>query len=163
MENLRTDFVDDILNASENTRRKFRMISNDDGTISFEDVTAYSQVGDSFGATEVNKTNGAVNELNESLQWKNVGLVTGAKSIDLPENFNELLFHIFNGGNQTTIYAVRNMLGDAELRLASGWFYSTSNRAYIVIGVSLTTASLKFMSIQDTDSTATTLMNVYYR
>lgn len=67
MENLRTDFVDDILNTSENTRRKFRMITNDDGTISLEDVTAYSQVGDSFGAAEVNKTNGAVNALNESL------------------------------------------------------------------------------------------------
>lgn len=66
MENLRTDFVDDILNTSENTRRKFRMITNDDGTISFEDVTAYSQVGDSFGAADVNKITGAVNELNES-------------------------------------------------------------------------------------------------
>lgn len=38
------------------------MIQNTDGTISFEDVTIYDQVGNEFGAGKVNQTNQAVNE-----------------------------------------------------------------------------------------------------
>lgn len=33
------------------------MIQNDDGTVSFEDVTEYTQTGDSFGAKDINETN----------------------------------------------------------------------------------------------------------
>ena len=35
---LPTNFKDDIINAEINERRKYRMIQNDDGTVSFEDV-----------------------------------------------------------------------------------------------------------------------------
>lgn len=51
---LRTDYKDDILDLTQNAQRKYRMISNSDGTVSFEDVTAYSQVGDSFGSADLN-------------------------------------------------------------------------------------------------------------
>ena len=54
MADLRTDYKDDILDLTQNTQRKYRMITNDDGTVSFEDVTVYSQIGDSFGAADVN-------------------------------------------------------------------------------------------------------------
>ena len=67
---LRTDYKDDILNTEVNTQRKYRMVQNDDGTVSFEDVTKYSQVGDSFGAADINKTNEAVSELNRALVAK---------------------------------------------------------------------------------------------
>ena len=63
MANLRTDYRDDVLDTSVNTKRKFNMITNLDGTVSFEDVTKYAQVGDSYGSTDINETNGAVNEL----------------------------------------------------------------------------------------------------
>lgn len=59
---LRTDYKDDILDLTQNTQRKYRMITNADGTISFEDVTIYSQVGDSFGAAELNEIANSVNE-----------------------------------------------------------------------------------------------------
>lgn len=58
--NLRTDYKDDIL-ASTNSRRKYNMITNDDGTVSFEDVTDYEQVGDSFGAGDINSANKEIN------------------------------------------------------------------------------------------------------
>lgn len=58
---LRTDYKDDILDLTQNTQRKYRMITNDDGTVSFEDVTEYSQVGDSFGAGDVNLITQRVN------------------------------------------------------------------------------------------------------
>lgn len=47
--------------ASGTTIQKFNMIQNSDGTVSFEDVTDYSQVGSTFGADELNATNEAVN------------------------------------------------------------------------------------------------------
>ena len=60
--NLPVDFKDDIL-ASSNTKRKYRQTANDDSTVSFEDVTNYSQEGSEFGAKEVNQTNTAINNI----------------------------------------------------------------------------------------------------
>lgn len=61
MADLRTDYKDDVLDTSVNTQRKYQMITNEDGTVSFTDVTEYSQVGDTFGAVDVNAMNEAVN------------------------------------------------------------------------------------------------------
>ena len=58
---LPTNFQDDVLNEV-NPKRKYKMIMNDDATVSFEDVTEYDQVGSNFGAAQVNETNTAVNE-----------------------------------------------------------------------------------------------------
>lgn len=62
MADLPTNLKDDILNSSVNTRRKYRMIENGDGTYSFEDLTEYNQVGDEYGAGLINETNRQVNE-----------------------------------------------------------------------------------------------------
>lgn len=61
MADLPTNLKDDILDSSVNTRRKYRMIENGDGTVEFEDVTEYSQVGDEYGAGLINETNKQVN------------------------------------------------------------------------------------------------------
>lgn len=61
MADLPTNLKDDILNSSVNTRRKYRMIENGDGTYSFEDATEYNQVGDEYGAGLINETNRQVN------------------------------------------------------------------------------------------------------
>lgn len=58
---LKTDFKDDILSANMGGKRKYRMIQNNDGTVSFEDVTEYTQIGSNFGSKQVNETNLAVN------------------------------------------------------------------------------------------------------
>ena len=50
---LKTNYKDDVFSG----RRKYRMINNADGTVSFEDVTEYSQVGYTFGAADINATN----------------------------------------------------------------------------------------------------------
>lgn len=59
---LQVDFKDDVLQAAMAGKRKYRVIQNEDGTISLEDVTEYSQVGSNFGASQMNATNMAVNE-----------------------------------------------------------------------------------------------------
>ena len=67
MADLKTDYKDDILDTSQNTKRKYQMIDNGDGTVSFEDVTEYLQQGDSFGADDINDTNEEVNIINDKL------------------------------------------------------------------------------------------------
>lgn len=59
--NLPVNFKDDILKGNMNGKRRFNMIQNSDGTVSFEDVTEYTQVGSTFGAAQINATNEAVN------------------------------------------------------------------------------------------------------
>lgn len=73
MADLKTNYKDDVLNTEVNERRKYQMIQNDDGTVSFVDVTDYSQVGDSFGAVDINATNEKCNELNNSLDKNSFG------------------------------------------------------------------------------------------
>lgn len=58
---LKTDFKDDILSPNMGGKRKYRMIQNEDGTVSLEDVTEYTQIGSNFGSKQVNETNLAVN------------------------------------------------------------------------------------------------------
>jgi len=67
---LKIDFKDDIFDG----KRKYNLITNEDGTVSFEDVTEYVQEGDLFGGNEINTTNLKVNEL----EGKQVGTLVGA-------------------------------------------------------------------------------------
>lgn len=62
MAELKTDYIDDVLDTEKNTRRKYNMITNSDGTVSLEDVTEYTQVGDSFGSKDINATNEILNK-----------------------------------------------------------------------------------------------------
>ena len=75
MVDLRTDFKDDILDITENTQRKYRMITNDDGTVSFVDATVYTQVGDSFGAGDVNNMTSRLNIIRATLSAGNTQIV----------------------------------------------------------------------------------------
>ena len=59
---LATDFKDDIKQEAMNGKRRYRMVNNADGTVSFEDATDYEQVGNAYGAGQINATNEAVNQ-----------------------------------------------------------------------------------------------------
>ena len=59
MSNLRTNYKDDVFTG----KRKYSEIDNGDGTISFDDVTDYAQVGDTYGAAQINETNDVINNL----------------------------------------------------------------------------------------------------
>lgn len=56
---LKTNYKDDGFTGN----RKYRQVTNPDGTLSFEDVTPYNPVGDSFGAKDINDTNTAINAI----------------------------------------------------------------------------------------------------
>ena len=68
---LSTDFKDDILNESVNTKRKYNVIHNNDGTESYEDVTSYSQTGSQYGAKEVIEEREAINQLQKDVSSLN--------------------------------------------------------------------------------------------
>lgn len=57
------NFVDDILAQPMGGKRKFAITDNGDGTYSIEDVTEYTQIGSDFGASQMNQTNKAINNI----------------------------------------------------------------------------------------------------
>lgn len=61
---LKTNYKEDVFSGN----RKYTITNNGDGTVSLTDVTEYSQVGDVFGADDINETNTAVNELTSYLE-----------------------------------------------------------------------------------------------
>ena len=79
----------DVLTSSMDGKRRYRMINNTDGTVSFEDATTYTQIGSNFGAANLNATNGAVNaaadaskiidNVNDIKANTQAGYITGAK------------------------------------------------------------------------------------
>jgi membrane protease subunit (stomatin/prohibitin family) len=74
MSNLPTNYVDDVLNADVNTRRKYQMIQNSDGTVSLVDVTDYDTVGSSIGAAQINAQNTKINQNSSAISTLNADL-----------------------------------------------------------------------------------------
>lgn len=72
MADLKTDYKDDVLDTSVNSKRTFNIVDQD-GNIIFEnvtlnDTTVYSQIGDSFGALDINSTNEAIEQVSSNLE-----------------------------------------------------------------------------------------------
>lgn len=67
MADLKTDYKDDVLDTSVNTKRKWIITENGDGTVTIEDATTYSQTGDIFGSADLNAITLAVNECFQSV------------------------------------------------------------------------------------------------
>lgn len=59
---LRTDFKDSVLKDTTGNK-KYKMTNNSDNTVSFTDVTEYSQEGSPYGAEEVNEEREAINSV----------------------------------------------------------------------------------------------------
>ena len=85
---LKTNYKDDAWVG----KRKYSKTDNSDGTISLDDVTEYTQEGDSFGAADINKTNAEVNKAykvgDEEIIANAMGLGTAAKK-DMTNNITE--------------------------------------------------------------------------
>lgn len=73
---LKTDYKDAMFDGS----RKYRITENDDGTVTIEDVTIYTQTGDKFGANDVNGTNEEVNRVAGELETAKGNIENKAES-----------------------------------------------------------------------------------
>ena len=51
---LPTNYQNEIINSAMSNRRQYRMIENNNGTVSFVDVTVYDQEGSLFDADDIN-------------------------------------------------------------------------------------------------------------
>lgn len=78
MVNLKTNYQDDVLDSAMNGKRRYNLINNPDGTVSFEDVTDYTQIGDDFSAKDLN---GIAEEVNDKLN-KSGGKMSGKMVFD---------------------------------------------------------------------------------
>ena len=122
--NLPVNFKDDILKENMNGKRRFNMIQNSDGTVSFEDVTDYTQVGSTFGAAQINATNEAANnaadasKIIDSLETIKAntqsGYIAGALALkELNSNLKSLKIVQFEtGGNGD--YKTANIIFDVS-------------------------------------------------
>lgn len=113
---LPVDFKDDIMSESMEGRRRYRMIQNPDGTVSFEDTTEYDQIGSLFGQGQINKTNQAVNEsldksrvidnINDIASNSDTGYVMGALAgKELNQNLGGVNFISEGSGADVKYYA----------------------------------------------------------
>lgn len=106
MADLKTNYVDDVLDTTKNQLRKYQQIQNDDGTVSFVDVTKYTKVGTPFGAKDINDTNAAINDVNGKLAnvytvlYSNYFAANVTNNIDLKDDFQnyKMLFFVCNNG-----------------------------------------------------------------
>ena len=125
MADLKTNYVDDVLDTTKNQLRKYQQIQNDDGTVSFVDVTEYTQVGTSFGAKDINDTNAAINDVNGKLGdlmiiktytsssaitfipgWGNIS--NNLFDIDIPSGYREIERHFESPGYNIAIFYTNN-------------------------------------------------------
>lgn len=71
---MKQDWKDDMFDGE---LRKYNMINNEDGTVSFQDVTEYTQQGDLFGAKEMNEISQEIEATKKSVS-DGKGLIAAA-------------------------------------------------------------------------------------
>ena len=157
MADLKTNYVDDVLDTTKNQLRKYQQIQNDDGTVSFVDVTEYTQVGTSFGAKDINDTNAAINDVNGKLEWKLLVENTNS-AYTVTKVYNELLICCGNGESspKMEMHFVKNY----NERLRSGYYYNPSNYGFVEITKNGNTITTTYY--QNSNS-VTPYMTIYYR
>ena len=82
---LKTDYKNDILDESMTSRRRYKIINNDDTTVSFVDQTVYTQKGDFLDANDLNLMNENINTLNDAgfVKASEVGTIEDEEIIEL--------------------------------------------------------------------------------
>ena len=82
---LKTDYKNDILDESMTSRRRYKIINNDDTTVSFVDQTVYTQKGDFLDADDLNLMNENINALNDAgfVKASEVGAIEDEEIIEL--------------------------------------------------------------------------------
>lgn len=159
---LKTDYKDDVLDTSANTQRKYNMISNDDGTVSFEDVTVYLQEGDSFGAQEINQINEGLEELKKSVS-DGKAMVASAITEKLEvetatdASFETLANNILNSNSSNGITISLNGSGG---HVKGAYARNTLDLKNInTLNVNITQWSRSDCALTITDNSGTTLLN----
>ena len=78
---LKTDYSNDVLNENVNTNVKYIMTDNGDGTISLQDATSYTALGDSFDSSVLNGINTVINAIGTQVTTNVTDISTNAAGI----------------------------------------------------------------------------------
>lgn len=77
---LPVDYVQDVIDTTVTDKRRYKMITNTDGTMSLDDVTTYVLEGTEFGADDINQTNRTVNDVIDEIEGIENGTITVEKA-----------------------------------------------------------------------------------
>jgi hypothetical protein len=95
---LKENYKDDILDVSVNTKRKYRITENSDGTISLDDETVYTQEGDSFGASDMNAMAHAINNTSSDAEHTSYDNTTsGLQATNVQDAVDEINDNLTDG------------------------------------------------------------------
>lgn len=87
---LPTNYQDDVLSASMNGKRRYKLQLQDDGNYIMDDVTEYDTEGSIFGAAAVNQICNAVNDNTNALSGLKFVLGSPPSSADSSTVYIEL-------------------------------------------------------------------------
>lgn len=116
MADLRTNYQDDVLDASKNTARVYDLVDSN-GTVvlagvHLEDKTVYTTKGGDYGATDINTQNGKINEVSNDLSelketpdllYTVISNVTGATLTHSINDYRNIRF-IICSTNESRVY-----------------------------------------------------------
>ncbi len=133
---LKTDYKDDVI-ANGGLNRKYNMITNEDGTVSFEDVTEYEVVGDFLRGVDVNDITSSIGNLEElSTEDKSslVGSIVELSNKDTPVTVQGGV--LSSRGTGTATLVVSNKVAaltvdiTAKVNISQGQSIATLNDEY---------------------------------
>lgn len=145
----KNNYKDDILDLSVNEKRKYEMTTNADGTVSFEDRSVYEQIGDTFGAKELNEISEKLNISGERIRYNsNKDMVQILNDDGVWEDWSSgsTAIALLKNGIITTTYYSDSLEISTEYSGFS-YFYPTSKGNYVVFNNDLKSYFGKYIKI----------------
>lgn len=166
---LPTNYKDDVLATSMGKKRRYNLIQNDDETMSLEDATEYTQVGDNYGAAQLNATNQAVNEsvdqakiidsLDDISANTQPGMVAGALAVDeLNGKSGKLIENQIDYQEYTLLGGKVKVISGSVIRNGAGKNYIalfTAEQLKDYFGVTVNTTRLSISTFNGDDASQT--------
>ncbi|MCM1235995.1 MAG: hypothetical protein NC489_38380 [Ruminococcus flavefaciens] len=143
---LKTNFKDDILDTSISDKREYNLITNSNGTTSLDDVSVYKQVGDVYGAEQINEEHRAINEL-----------INMTSNIDNTPDANKSVSYTERAGTATVANSA-NTAGTADTAKVA----DEVKNDFILINQKALTFTQNVCTINDGRITANSLADVYF-
>lgn len=171
IQHLATDYVDEVVSGN----RKYRMIENQDDTVSFEDESTYTVEGSGYGATDINATNGTVNQVIdlaendtgriETLETTTSNIMNGTTSVPSATSATTATSatnadHATNADNATTADSATSATSAGTATTASS--AQTVDNDFILISNQALTFVNNVCTLSDERITANSLADVYF-
>lgn len=123
---MKTDWKEDILAPSMQGKRRYHIYENEDASISLIDSTEYDQVGDVFGANELNQIgleiNSTVEMLTSAVQTAQASAESAQASADRAMQGTPEGYYEFVSNTESHLSTLDQSVGNHENLLDNPWF-----------------------------------------